>query len=283
VLPLIPSLVEKLQSRSEHDRSSSVFAIAHFASDKRTHRELARLQAFQQLIAVWENSSYCGRGLLISALSLIPHSKAFADALEDGKWQGFRFGRHVAVFPCNLGGVAIEPFAVPPPIESTNEVCTLVKQLSSPISIKNAQPALSKLAGENPEAFSGKEVAVFAHEFMGAFVVPTDVRAFIMKLFAKVPLAGAPVRPSLDERKAAEVRAQLHEFLKGGGKLATISGIKVPVVGIGKVKEAGVCADAVEVYLSEEEFATEAKMSKEEFYKLAEEKRAAVRAGLIKN
>jgi hypothetical protein len=157
----------------------------------------------------------------------------------------------------------------------------LIKQLSSPIAVKNAQPALMKAFSETPEQFASKDLAVFTHAFMASFVVPPDVRAFLIKLFGKVALVDPPQRPKIDEAKAALVRAQIWEFLKGS-KAATFSEIKISTVKLAGAGETTVCGKAVEVYLSDDEFKTAAKMTKDAFYRLGEGEMETIRAGLVK-
>jgi hypothetical protein len=284
VFPHVPGLIEKLQGRSDHDRSAAVFALAHFASDKATHRQLAKLALFETMLSVWSLASFSGRGALISALSLVPHSKSFAEVLGARDWQIFKFGRHIAVFPGDLAAAdQPEPFIVPPVVEGGSDLANWIKQLSSPIAVKTAQPALARAFAENPDQFASKDLAAFTHRFLAAFVVPSEARGFLIKLFGRVALVDPPKRPNLDEARAAVVRAQLHEFLKGGGAaMGTFSEVKVPTVPAGGIAAAAVCAGAPEVYLSEGDFKAAAKMTKEAFYKLDVDKMAPIRAALVK-
>jgi hypothetical protein len=193
----------------------------------------------------------------------------------------FHFGDHTAVFPIELvcEGEELE-FAIPPSLETAgHEVKTFIAQLSSPITVKTAQPALMKMFQESGETFTERPLALWASDFAAGFFLQPEIRLFIQKLFAKVPLMQNEVSKA-PQRDVALCQAQMFEFLKGQS-FESYSSIKVPVVKAGDIDAKKICPAAPEVYLEDQEFQSVVKMSKDAFYALGLEKMGEIRKKLV--
>jgi hypothetical protein len=283
VLPVLKGMVDTLLNGDDDDRVPVLFALASFASQKVTHGELAKLRAFEAMLSLWDPASYARKGSLISALSLIPHSKHYAAVLSSSNWQMFRFGGHTAVFPCDLTlpDGEFESWNLPTISDAAgNEVKVLIKQLSSPISAKSAHAALVRMFAQSSDKFAQPQLASWAHEFIAKFAIPTELRALVAKVFGKTPLLEVPKCPTGDPAVSALVRAQICEFLRNP-KADSFSQIKIPVIAPTDVTEANVCRGAVEVYIADQEFVNTVRMTKEAFYQLPPDKMNEIRKQLV--
>jgi hypothetical protein len=170
---------------------------------------------------------------------------------------------------------------LPPNVETgDSEVKALITQLSSPISVKAATATLGKMFSEKPETFADGSLAIWAHDFMSKFYLNADARLVIGRCFGRVPLIETPAKPSVDQKELAQARAQIFEYLKKQS-MDAYTAIPVPVVAASALAEGKVCADAVEVYVADEEFKTVTKLTKDAFYALPPEEMAEVRKKLI--
>jgi hypothetical protein len=278
IVCVLPELVARLSR--ERERQGALFALGHFASDKGTHGELEKVGAIEAMMGLWANASYSLRGIIVSALSLIPQSRYFAAALERNNWQVFRFGGHTAVFPCDLSVAEgeIQALAIPEAIETNSEVKTLIVQLSSPITVKNAQPSLAKMFQEAPEKLNG--LSAWASDFMASYFLQPEIRLFLVKLFARQSLLPHQGKIVISPKDVAVCQAQMFEFLKGQ-TFESYSTIKVPVVSEGEIDEKRVCSAAPEVYIDDQEFQMVTKMSKDAFYGLDLSKMSEIRKKLL--
>jgi hypothetical protein len=284
VTPLLPALIERLEKRSETEKLAALFALGHFGSEKATHAELANVKAVEAMMQLWASASYSFKGTIIASLSMFPDSKYVSTALEANNWQIFRFGRHTAVFPCDLSVPESETHAMTIPAGCVDVgdsgIKALVAQLSSPISVKSAQATLMKMFNENQEPFTQTALASWAHEFMAKYFVPSEVRLFLIRLFGKAPLVQSAAKPAVDQKELARARAQIFEYLKKQS-MDAFTAIPIPVLKAADLQEGKVCAAAPEVYLSDDEFKAVAKVAKDAFYALAQDKMDEIRRKLL--
>jgi hypothetical protein len=277
-LPWLPILVQRIQSGTEVVRLAAIFAVAQFGSEKATHNDLKRCRAIEQILQQWGTRSYTSKGMIISALSIVAHSTYFSEVLAESKWQLFKFGDHVSVFPMNFAKIETDNavFVSEPPVE-LNRIQSLIEQLSSPITLPKAKQALEAM---DPKILQDTELAKFAWIFMSRFSLPSDVREFLLRTFSQTPIVVDANSEELNEDVAALMRAEIFEAVKGSR--STLTSIRIPVVPLDQVTQVTVCPSCPELYLSDTDFVRVAAMSKAAFYRLPQEARAEIRAAIMK-
>jgi hypothetical protein len=273
VIPLLPKLMANLSSSSEVDLAASLFALAHFASEKSTHQVMHHRRAFETMIGLWPSASYQLKGFMISAFSLIAHSKYFSAVLAANKWQVFRFGDHVSVFPSDLGDISEVPFIPPTPMKSDSTAESMIKQLASPITIGTAKVAVEQM-DKTPE------LSRFSREFMSKFFLVSEARELLLKTFAEVPILAPSGKAPRETELAAVTRAKLFVALTTGA-VCSWSNIEVPAVPLVAIDETKVCSRCPEVFVSDREFLEVAGRAKKRFYEASEAQIREIRHKLM--
>ena len=233
IIQNLPRLCDKEKldgSESLSERRGIIFAICHFASEESTHETIKKMGLFKYVMDQWSQPSYVLKGTIISGLSLVAKSKDFTEFLIENSWQIYKFGSHTAAVPCDITKgapsnrlVALQTIEE---VEAMEEQTLLIRQMASPIAVRNARDQLARMYQESRDELVCRDLAVYAHDYMARFCLPPDSRAFLMKIFNSIPLVYIDIG-DIDQRECAEVRARIREVCKKS-TAEELSTVKIP-------------------------------------------------------
>ncbi|KAH0793239.1 hypothetical protein GPJ56_002797 [Histomonas meleagridis] len=278
VINYIPILLEKLDNnKSLNEKRSVIYALGQFGSNIKSieiMKEYKVLETFMELIK--STKSYVLKGTLITSFSLMAQSQYLSEIIEKNKFISFKFGNNVAIIPNDLEVLFENHEKIDPPLNNIDEiegfenVTLLIRQVSSPISQKQAKVDLHALYQNEPMKLIEPKLAIYANELMSKFVISPENRLFLIRIFSRTSMYSLKSQKERDvnEEKAANLRAKIFSILEYNYELPlTMVNVKqYNSLKELKNKEKKLCNDAVEVYLNDEEFEKVKGMTKKEFY-----------------
>ena len=290
VVPSIPSLLEKLENGSNYEKRAIIFALAHFGSNKESAQILKEYNVIQTFMKCLQTTnSYVLKGTIITSLSLIAESKYLFNVLEEYNWVTFKFGNHYAIVPNNISTLYKKYETIDPPLYEINDIpgqekmTSLIRQLSSPISQKQAKAELHNIYQNDPKALTDTNLALYSSEMMSKFVVSPDNRFFLIRIFSHAPLLPLELVKNLkiSEDIAAPIRARLYLFLATSSSELCLSMITIPQYSLNEAKSKKICPECPEVFINNDDFSASFGMKKEDFYSLPSEEMTSIRQRIL--
>jgi len=268
IRPYLDMILEKLETKSIREKRATFFALAHFASSPLAAGIVEDLNIVEVLFKCSSMSdSNVLRGTLMVCLSLFYRSPSFYRLIHEKGFQVFIFGERSCVIPMNPESF-IEPlpvcFPTPhllPVIKGMEEGASLLRKLSSALTLKKAKEEIKTMFKEKPSEILSQELSLYGHELMSFFNCSPDARFFIQVLYKNLSMMSIP-NETFDQKVSSVSGATVLLSLSTDNPFSFIN---IPTYSYNECRSKGLCLYA-DVFLSDVDFEKQFSMKKSEFY-----------------